>query len=429
MIERSALKLGCLNIGGNAKLKCTTDDIQKIIKQHDVIAIVESWLDPKERIPRVDGYINFRSDRKKQSRAKRASGGLNVYCKSTLAGGITKCASKQNDVMWIKLDQIYFGLEKDLYICMTYIPPESSTYYEAHNSDFDHFDILSREIEHYSSLGEITLMRDLNSRIGLRNEEHYDVRPDTPGTDITRPLHVPTRASRDTRVNGYGRKLLQLMNTYNLMVTNGRVCGDLAGEFTCCQWHGLSVVDKLIIDQYYRDWIISKLKILTGIVTMHLYPSHWKWRWWNHILCWEPGTKSFQVWNDETKQKFKQALQAPDIQSLLDDFTNCNHADANTATLKFTDILQLAIHKVFPKRVRSAYKTSVKRKTRYSQECQLAKRAFKKAQQQFKVDKGNLNRRQIFVREKRKYKKFLYAFIKYSKLKSIYDINDLEKGF
>ena len=160
---------------------------------------------------------------------------------------------------------------------------------------------------------------------------------------------------------------------------------------------------------------------------MHLYPSHWKWRWWNHILCREPGTKSFQVWNDKTKQKFKQALQAPDIQSLLDDFTNCNHADANTATLKFTDILQLAIHKVFPKRVRSAYKTSVKRKTRYSQECQLAKRAFKKAQRQFKVDKGNLNRRQIFVREKRKYKKFLYAFIKYSKLKSIYDINDLEK--
>ena len=209
MIERSALKLGCLNIGGNAKLKCMTEDIQKIIKQHDVFAIVESWLDPKDRISRVDGYINFRSDRKKKSRAKMASGGLIVYCKSTLAGGITKCASKQNDVMWIKLDQIYFGLEKDLYTCMTYIPPESSTYYEAHNSDFDHFDILSREIELYSSLGEITLMGDLNSGIWLRNEEHCDVRPDTTGTDITRPLHVPTRASWDTRVNGHGRKLLQ----------------------------------------------------------------------------------------------------------------------------------------------------------------------------------------------------------------------------
>ena len=82
---------------------------------------------------------------------------------------------------------------------MTYIPPESSTYYEAQNSDFDHFDILSRENEHYSSLGEITLKGNLNSRIGLRNDEHYDVGPDTTGADITRPLHVPTRASRDTR--------------------------------------------------------------------------------------------------------------------------------------------------------------------------------------------------------------------------------------
>ena len=113
MIERSALKLSWLNIGGNAKLKCMTDDIQKIIKEHDVFVIVESWLDSKDRISRADGYINFRSDREKQS---RASGGIIVYCKSTLAGAITMCASKQNDVMWIKFDQIYFGLEKYLYI-------------------------------------------------------------------------------------------------------------------------------------------------------------------------------------------------------------------------------------------------------------------------------------------------------------------------
>ena len=277
-------------------------------------------------------------------------------------------------------------------------------------------------------------MGDLNSRIALRNEEYYDVRPDTTGTDITRTLHVPTRASRDTRVNGDGRKLLQLMNNYNLMVANGRVCGDLAGEFSSCQWNRLSVVDMLIIDRsilqrlnyfkgenfnWYSDHALISFSLKVKMMKSYSMP-----RSWNKIV------KSFQVWNDETKQKFKRALQAPDIQSLLDDFTNCNHADANIATLKFTDILQQAIHKVFPKRVRSAYKTSVKRKTRYSQECQLEKRAFKKAQRQFKVDKGNLNRRQIFVREKRKYKKFLYAFTKYSKLKSINDINDLEKkGF
>ena len=138
--------------------------------------------------------------------------------------------------------------------------------------------------------------------------------------------------------------------------------------------------------QYYRDWIISNFNwyshhaLISFSLKVKMMKSYSLLRSWNKIV------KSFQVWNDE----FKRALQTPDIQSLQDDFSKCHHADANIATLKFTDILQLAIHKVFPKRVRSAYKISKER--HYSQECQLAKRAFKKAQRQFKVDKGNLNR-------------------------------------
>ena len=167
----------------------------------------------------------------------------------------------------------------------------------------------------------------------------------------------------------------------------------------------LSVVDMLIIDRsilqrlnyfkvenfnWYSDHALTSFSLKVKMMKPYAMP-----RSWNKMV------KSFQVWNDETKQNFMRALQAPDIQSLLDDITNCNHADANIATLKFTDILQLTIHKVFLKQVRSAYKTSVKRKTRYSQECQLGKRAFKKAQRQLKVDKGNLNRRKkICKREK-----------------------------
>ena len=113
------------------------------VKCHDVF---ESWLDINDSIPRIDGYTNFRSDCKKKSRAKRTSGGLIVYCKNMIAGGVTKISSKIRDAIWLKFDQNYFGLENDLYIVITYIPPESSTYY-VENSDFDHFDILSKEIE------------------------------------------------------------------------------------------------------------------------------------------------------------------------------------------------------------------------------------------------------------------------------------------
>ena len=76
--------------------------------------------------------------------------------------------------IWSKL----FWLDNDLYVVIAYIPPQSSTYY-VENSDLDHFDIPSTEIEPYASLGNPGIIRDLNSRIGLRKESHYDVRSDS----------------------------------------------------------------------------------------------------------------------------------------------------------------------------------------------------------------------------------------------------------
>ena len=93
--------------------------MQNIIKQHDLFAIVESWLDPKDRIPRVDGYINFRSDRKKQSRAKKGIWWVNCVLQKYISRGHNKVCKQTK---WRDVDKTrsnLFGLEKDLYICMT----------------------------------------------------------------------------------------------------------------------------------------------------------------------------------------------------------------------------------------------------------------------------------------------------------------------
>ena len=47
------MKIGCLNIGGNAKLKCQTPDIIDIISKHDLFAVMESWLDRDDSCPVV----------------------------------------------------------------------------------------------------------------------------------------------------------------------------------------------------------------------------------------------------------------------------------------------------------------------------------------------------------------------------------------
>ena len=84
------MKIGCLNIGGNAKLKCQTPDIIDIISKHDLFAVMESWLDRDDSCPVVNGYTNFCSDRKKKRKSKRGSGGILIYCRSKLVNGVSK---------------------------------------------------------------------------------------------------------------------------------------------------------------------------------------------------------------------------------------------------------------------------------------------------------------------------------------------------
>ena len=72
----------------------------------------------------------------------------------------------------------------------------------------------------------------------------------------------------------------------------------------------------------------------------------------NNIISkyWKKIVKSFQDWNDETKTKFKEALQPVDLQSRLDNFTNANFSNVNIATDMLTEIIQMAMQRVFPKR-------------------------------------------------------------------------------
>ena len=73
MFEKYNLTIGCLNIGGSVKIKCAHNDIMKLIKNHyifNIFAILESWSEPEESCPTIDGYADFRSERKRKCRAK-----------------------------------------------------------------------------------------------------------------------------------------------------------------------------------------------------------------------------------------------------------------------------------------------------------------------------------------------------------------------
>ena len=83
------------------------------------------------------------------------------------------------------------------------------------------------------------------------------------------------------------------------------------------------------------------------------------------------------------------------------------------------------IHSIFPKKVRKP-NNSGKNKPNYSYECLLAKRVFKKTQRDFRNDKDNLDRRHIYLREKKKYRKIIYKTTKLAKENKINQLAKLE---
>ena len=63
----------------------------------------------------------------------------------------------------MKLNSDFFFSEEDIFLCGLYIPP--SNYYK--KQDVNLFDQLKSNLVKYSSKGQITIIGDLNSRLGF----------------------------------------------------------------------------------------------------------------------------------------------------------------------------------------------------------------------------------------------------------------------
>ena len=75
-----------------------------------------------------------------------------------------KNGTTSQNIMWLKVDKYFFGLQEDLYVCAIYIPPATSNYFE------NDTDLLENEISFFSAQGKILLMGDLNSRCGCGSD-------------------------------------------------------------------------------------------------------------------------------------------------------------------------------------------------------------------------------------------------------------------
>ena len=97
----------------------------------DIFVLTETWTPVETRPPPLAGYKSFGLSRPYQNPcARRASGGVACYVKEHLhcATSVWKAAS-DGSMLWIKLSKS-LGLLKDLYLCIVYLSPEHSTFYQ-----------------------------------------------------------------------------------------------------------------------------------------------------------------------------------------------------------------------------------------------------------------------------------------------------------
>ena len=199
------------NMFGLKSLKSNIKEVYEKFVDHDIVCLQETWCTEEARSLEDENFKVLFSNRKyRDPRAKRISGGVIVLVKKHLWKGVKKVISSSDDVLWVKLEKIFFKSEKDVYMACSYLPPQGSSLFSWHNVDV--CEMLELDVMRYSSVRDVLLCGDLNARVG--NMTDYIENDDAKYNPLPK-TYVPDTFSKkrftlDQNHNDYGKWLVDL---------------------------------------------------------------------------------------------------------------------------------------------------------------------------------------------------------------------------
>lgn len=225
---------------------------------------------PGADLPSIVGYdvvTNLPRAERFRERQSLGSGGIAVLVRSDSAlaqrrGQLCR-VSEHGTHLWLRFQQTGMRIGETLFLCLAYLPPRGSVFWERGVSETDVFAELESEIAEMRCTGEVLLAGDFNARIGRERDwiETEDIERHAGLSGLIGeilPDGLKTeRRSEDLTVNGRGRMLLQLLRGAGLSVLNGRARGDEDGVFTSIRTQGKSAIDLFIASPELAGEVLS----------------------------------------------------------------------------------------------------------------------------------------------------------------------------
>ena len=406
-----SLSIGAWNVNGiksQIQNKLGNNQFNEKLSKHDIVCLIETHAGP-DTVIQMKGYHTFQVNRPRSTGALRNSGGLAILVKKSIKKGVKFYNSSSPELAWLKLSKEYFKLEVDIFVACVYIPPRNSTYFQKQSTDM--FDILESKLAMYSSMGQIVLVGDFNSRTAT--EKDY-ISQDT-------SKHIPVnmcyridkdlgnRSNEDSKICESGKRLIEICITSELRILNGRTLGDMFGRFTCHKPWGQSAVDYVLVHHSLLKHIrYFKVHEFEGdmsdhcLISFNLQVGHKDFSKNNELNLFPLKYK----WDESCKELFCNEMQSPAIQGQLSklqgEITNdISSVDRCVGMLNgiFMSVAQRCLTK---KRRRRNNRTS---KKWYTRECRKLKADLKVLAKKLQSNPGDSNIRKVYFDKCKKYVK------------------------
>ena len=404
------------NVGGlisKSYNKISDPSFVNELTSYDIAFLCETHIGMENHID-IEGFQHIPICRP-IARNNRYYGGLAVLIRKSIRSGIKILKNTSSEFQWIKLSKNFFNLEKDIYVCFSYVSPCSFQ----HKSDADTLEAIVRDINIFRNEGHILLCGDLNARTGsdpdfIQNDTDKHI-PLDPSYIID--ANIIQRCSEDQKVDDRGKQLNELCISSRMRILNGRTLGDFYGKFTCQTPTGASVVDYVIASEellkdviyFHVDSFIPMFLDCHSKVSVSLKAS------FKRDILHNRNKKMPDCfkWNKFSSEKFKNALHDKEIsqkiKSFMDNKFDTQETDINDACSLFEDIVLDTAKKCLTR------KTSMKSKKKsnkwYDEDLFIKRRILNaKANLMFKHP-FDLSLRNSYYKQYREYRKL----VKYKK--------------